>query len=78
MSNSDDLGHAPEHPDDEFFAPVTQGGDATGGTTSAYEDEKDTEDLSGTGVPGVRTDRADTLPPDPEGVAEAERTDDSR
>lgn len=32
---------------------------------------------SGTGVPGVRSDHPDTLPPDDEGVREAERTDDT-
>jgi hypothetical protein len=33
--------------------------------------------VSGTGVPGVRSDHPDTLPPDEEGVSEAERTDDT-
>ncbi|MEW2352241.1 hypothetical protein [Spirillospora sp. NPDC029432] len=33
--------------------------------------------VSGTGVPGVRSGHPDSLPPDEEGVREAERTDDT-
>ncbi|MFB4319091.1 hypothetical protein [Actinomadura sp. 21ATH] len=46
--------------------------------TEEEEPERDAgAPVSGTGVPGVRSDHPDTLPPDEEGVREAERTDDS-
>ncbi|MFI0355419.1 hypothetical protein [Actinomadura sp. 9N407] len=46
---------------------------------SEEEDTEATTDtpVSGTGVPGVRSNHPDTLPPDEEGVSEAERTDDT-
>lgn len=68
-----DPGHEPEETHDERYAPVVRGADARGRTTEEPEDEE-----TGTGVPGERTTHPDALPPDSEGVAEAERHDASR
>ncbi|TDE34431.1 hypothetical protein [Actinomadura sp. 6K520] len=68
----EDLGHEPEETHDREFAPVNERSDARGRTAPAGET------TSGTGTPGVDVEHPDTLPPDEEGVAEAERHDDSR
>lgn len=68
----EDLGHEPDETHDREFAPVNRGGNARGRTLP------DGHDTSGTGTPGVRREHPDTLPPDEEGVEEAERHDDSR
>ncbi|MBW8482455.1 hypothetical protein [Actinomadura parmotrematis] len=72
MTESNDSGHEPEQTDDEFFAPVNEGADARGRTEPGGAAGR-----SGTGVPGVRGDAPDALPPDEAGVEEAERTDQS-
>ncbi|NDU73462.1 hypothetical protein GWI34_12560 [Actinomadura sp. DSM 109109] len=68
----DEPGHEPEETDDRRFAPVNERSDARGRTVP------DGEETSGTGTPGVRYEHPDTLPPDEEGVEEAEANDDSR
>ena len=68
----EDLGHEPEETHDRDFAPVNDRSDARGRTVP------DGEETSGTGTPGVEIEHPDTLPPDEEGVEEAERHDDSR
>jgi hypothetical protein len=80
MTNRENLGHEPEETHDREFAPVTRGSDARGRTTPPEEEDmaRQEDEVSGTGVPGVDTGQADALPPDEEGVREAERTDDSR
>ncbi|HEX2314840.1 MAG TPA: hypothetical protein VHJ17_13950 [Thermomonospora sp.] len=71
MSERDDPGHEPATTHDRDFAPVNRGSDARGRT----EPEESPRDASGTGVPGVHADSPDSLPPDEEGVREAERGD---
>jgi hypothetical protein len=79
MADREDLGHEPEQTHDKRFAPVTRDEDARGRTVPRDEDRARREDeVSGTGVPGVRRDDDDTLPPDEEGVRAAERGDASR
>ena len=86
MSEREDLGHEPEETHDKEFAPVNRGADARGRTTPSGEvvlpeEEgyaRQEDEASGTGVPGVDVGQADSLPPDTEGVQEAERHDDSR
>ncbi|TDC71265.1 hypothetical protein E1200_02600 [Actinomadura sp. GC306] len=68
----EDLGHEPEETHDREFGPINERSDARGRTVP------DGEETSGTGTPGVRYEHPDTLPPDEEGVEEAERHDDSR
>lgn len=75
MSDREQPGHEPAETHDKEFAPVTRGGDARGRTVPG---ERGGEDVSGTGVPGVDSGRADAFPPDEEGVREAERHDDTR
>ncbi|WP_067481968.1 hypothetical protein [Actinomadura hibisca] len=74
MTDRDDLGHEPKDPHDEEFAPVTRDSDARGRTVPGKINEPG---VSGTGVPGVDTDKSDSLPPTEEGVEKAEREDDS-
>ncbi|XRQ13586.1 hypothetical protein ACN3XK_22680 [Actinomadura welshii] len=75
----EDLGHEPEETHDRGFAPVNERSDARGRTTGRPGGTpRDGEGTSGTGTPGVRREHPDTLPPDEEGVEEAERHDDSR
>lgn len=69
---NDDPGHEPRETHDREFAPVNDRSDARGRTVP------DGEETSGTGTPGVRYDHPDTLPPDEEGVEEAEQHDASR
>lgn len=71
----EDAGHEPEHPSDEEFAPVVRGADAEGKTRP---EERGDAERSGTGVPGVRSDHPDSLPPDDAGKREAERADETR
>lgn len=85
----EDLGHEPTTTHDKDFAPVNRGADARGRTvtpdpvTPAEEGMNRQEDeTSGTGVPGVDVGRPDALPPDAlpadeEGVRKAEETDDT-
>lgn len=68
----DDTGHEPGETHDREFAPVNRRSDARGRTVP------DGEETSGTGTPGVKYEHPDALPPDEEGVEEAERHDDSR
>jgi hypothetical protein len=74
MTERDDLGHEPEETHDKDFAPVTRGGDARGRTVPSSEQEN----VSGTGVPGVRKPHPDSGPPDEEGVRQAEEDDATR
>ncbi|TDC83541.1 hypothetical protein [Actinomadura sp. 7K507] len=86
----DDPGHEPEQTHDREFAPVNEDSDARGrtvrqpppatdqSTSSARRPVADGHGTSGTGTPGVEIEHPDTLPPDEEGVEEAERHDDSR
>ncbi|GAA4151551.1 hypothetical protein [Actinomadura keratinilytica] len=93
MTEREDLGHEPEETRDKRFAPVTRGGDARGRTDADRPPEapgeggtlpreqgmaRQEDEVSGTGVPGVDVGQPDALPPDEEGVREAERRDDSR
>ncbi|QKG20752.1 hypothetical protein [Actinomadura verrucosospora] len=81
MDEREDAGHEPETTHDRDFAPVNRGADARGRTVpgaQAPDEGADEDELSGTGTPGVRRGHPDALPPDEEGVREAERTDDSR
>jgi hypothetical protein len=80
MTNREDLGHEPEETHDRDFAPVTRDSDARGRTTSFEEEDtaRQEDEVSGTGVPGVDVGQADALPPDEDGVRDAERQDDSR
>lgn len=71
----ENLGHEPEDPHDEDFAPLLRGGDAEGRTGPEHRDDGE---RSGTGVPGTRPDHPDTLPPDTAGVRKAERADETR
>ncbi|GAA2277199.1 hypothetical protein AB0C84_32665 [Actinomadura sp. NPDC048955] len=68
----EETGHEPEETDDRRFAPVNERSDARGRTVPGGER------TSGTGTPGVRHEHPDTLPPDEEGVEEAEAHDDTR
>jgi hypothetical protein len=68
-------GHEPDETHDRDFAPVNRDSDARGRTVPGG---RATGRTSGTGVPGVTREHPDTLPPDEEGVEEAERHDDSR
>ncbi|TDC56081.1 hypothetical protein E1281_08965 [Actinomadura sp. KC345] len=86
----DDSGHEPEQTHDRDFAPVNEDSDARGRTVrraspatgrstgSARRPAAGGHGTSGTGTPGVEIEHPDTLPPDEEGVEEAERHDDSR
>ncbi|SEG08178.1 hypothetical protein SAMN04489712_103144 [Thermomonospora echinospora] len=75
----EDLGHEPEVTHDRDFAPVNRGADARGGTVTPQEEGMARqEDEPGTGTPGVDVGHPDAIPPDAEGVAEAERQDSSR
>jgi hypothetical protein len=80
MTDRENAGHEPEETHDREFAPVTRGSDARGRTTPPEEDgmARQEDEASGTGVPGVDVGQADALPPDEEGVRQAERQDDSR
>jgi hypothetical protein len=79
MTERDDLGHEPEETHDKDFAPVTRGGDARGRTVSSSDQPSpDKEDVSGTGVPGVRKPHPDSGPSDEEGVRQAEEDDATR
>ncbi|MFG2089709.1 MULTISPECIES: hypothetical protein [unclassified Spirillospora] len=69
----EDLGHEPEETHDRDFAPVNEDSDARGRTRPTTD-----HGAGGTGTPGVEIEHPDTLPPDEEGVEEAERHDDSR
>lgn len=71
----DDLGHEPEETRDREFGPINRGSDERGRTVGRSGAGERT---SGTGTPGVEAEHPDTLPPDEEGVEEAERHDDSR
>lgn len=68
----EETGHEPEKTDDRRFAPVNERSDARGRTVP------DGEETSGTGTPGVKDEHPDTLPPNEEGVEEAEAHDDTR
>lgn len=68
----EETGHEPEETDDRRFAPVNKRSDAHGRTVPGEER------TSGTGTPGVRHEHPDALPPDEEGVEEAEAHDDTR
>lgn len=74
----EDLGHEPEETHDRDFAPVNEDSDARGRTVLQPPPADDGHGTSGTGAPGVEVEHPDTLPPDEEGVEEAERHDDSR
>lgn len=89
MEDREDLGHAPETTHDRDFAPINQGSDARGRTDPAAsvplhvpgetpEDRSPDVPRSGTGVPHITKLHPDTLPPDEEGVREAESHDDTR
>ncbi|GLZ12471.1 hypothetical protein Acsp04_27060 [Actinomadura sp. NBRC 104425] len=93
MTEHADLGHEPEQTQDRRIAPVTRGGDARGRTDADRPGEvagegstvpreqgmaRQEDEVSGTGVPGVDVGQPDALPPDEEGVRDAERHDDSR
>ena len=80
MTNREELGHEPEETHDRDFAPVTRDSDARGRTTSSEKEDtaRQEDEVSGTGVPGVDVGQADALPPDEDGVRDAERQDDSR
>ncbi len=72
----EDLGHEPEETHDREFAPVNERSDGRGrtvrqpppttdqSTSSARPIERDGEETSGTGTPGVRYEHPDTLAPD--------------
>ena len=80
MADREDPGHEPEQTHDKRFAPVTRDEDARGRTVVPRDEAaaRRRDEVSGTGVPGVRAEAADTLPPDEEGVRAAERGDASR
>ncbi|QXJ20532.1 hypothetical protein AGRA3207_001261 [Actinomadura graeca] len=84
-------GHEPGTTHDRDFAPVNQGSDARGRTVPGTqvplsvpgedpvdEEPRQEDEISGTGTPGVDVGHPDALPPDEEGVSDAERGDDSR
>lgn len=73
-------GHEPAETDDRSFAPVTRGADHRGRTTPdpPERDDDGREPSSGTGVAGQVTRHPDALPPDEQGVEQAERHDASR
>ena len=73
MKDDRATGHEPDETHDEAYAPVVRDADARGRTTEEPPEEK-----TGTGVPGRRTTHPDAIPPDTEGVADAERHDASR
>src|SRR4051794_15015698 len=84
-ADRNDLGHEPGEPRDRDFAPVNEGGDARGrsmaGEPAAPGEEgmeRQEDEVSGTGVPGVTVGHPDALPPDDEGVRQSERQDASR
>jgi hypothetical protein len=79
MAEQEELGHEPDETHDRRFAPVTRGSDAEGHTTPLDDEKRDRQgERSGTGVPGAEGDHPDELPPDEEGVRQAEQQDDSR
>jgi hypothetical protein len=77
VNEKEDLGHEPDQTHDREFAPVTRGSDARG-RTADEESARQEDEASGTGVPGVDVGQPDALPPDEEGVRQAEDHDDSR
>jgi hypothetical protein len=87
MTNHEEPGDEPQETHDRAFAPVTRDADARGRTVSADgtpvppEEEgmsRQEDEPSGTGVPGVDVGHPDALPPDDEGVREAEDRDATR
>ncbi|WP_106399022.1 hypothetical protein [Actinocorallia populi] len=78
MTKYDDLGHEPEETHDREFAPVNRGSDARGRTVPPVTQNEGAVPRSGTGVPGESAEQQYSLPPDEEGVREAEEQDATR
>lgn len=76
--SEENLGHEPAETHDRDFAPVNRGADARGRTPEEEGMARQEDEPGGTGVPGVDVGRPDALPPDDEGVREAEEHDDTR